>query len=39
MSDIKNSERSQWTSEEDNALKTIYESLRINKWSFIAQQL
>lgn len=39
MSDIKNLERRPWTPQEDKALKKIYEALRINKWSFIAQEL
>ena len=33
------SERRNWTGQEDAALTTLYESLRINKWSLIAQQM
>lgn len=28
-----------WTEEEDRALKQLYESMRVNKWSLIAEQM
>lgn len=39
MLDNKNTERRPWSEQEDCALKSLYESLKINKWSHIAQQL
>jgi len=39
MSENKAAERRSWTEQEDKALKNLYESLKLNRWSLIAQQL
>jgi hypothetical protein len=35
----KNGERRGWSEAEDRALKELYEELKLNRWSLIAQQL
>jgi len=32
-------ERKQWTPQEDQILKNLYEKVRLNKWSLIARQM